>query len=59
MPNLARQIDDEAAESDALKAAVATARADRRGVPHEQMREWLLRVAEGEFGAEPPETRDL
>ncbi|QCN94002.1 hypothetical protein D3093_01235 [Azospirillum argentinense] len=59
MPNLDRQIDDEVAESDALKAAIAKARADRRGVPHEQMREWLLRVAEGEFGAEPPETRDL
>jgi len=59
MPNRARQIDDEAAESEALKAAVAKARADRRGVSHEQMREWLLRVAKGEFGAEPPEARDL
>ncbi len=59
MPNLARQIDDETAEAVALEAAVAEARVDRRGVPHDQMRAWLLQVADGHFGAEPPEARDL
>ena len=59
MPNLARQIDDESAEAEALEAAVAEARADRRGVAHEDMRAWLLKIAEGDFDTEPPEARPL
>lgn len=37
--------DDDPAETAALAAAVANARADTRRVPHEQVREWLLRLA--------------
>jgi hypothetical protein len=52
-------IDDDAAEAAAVAAAVAEARTDRRGVSHEDMRAWLLRIAAGEFMAEPPALRDL
>lgn len=55
----ARHIDDDNAEAEALEAAVAQARADRRGVSHDEMRAWLLRVAEGDFDAAPPEARSL
>ena len=47
--------DEDAAELQALAAAVAEARADRRGVPHEIVREWLMRIANGEFDVPPPE----
>ncbi len=51
-------LDDEAeAETRALAAAVAVAEADPRRVPHEDVRAWLLRLAAGEFDAEPPESR--
>jgi hypothetical protein len=50
-------IDDEKAETAALAAAVAHARADRRSVAHEDVRAWLLRLAEGDFTAEPPAPR--
>ena len=49
--------DDDAAETAALAAAVAHARADTRRVPHEDVREWLLRLAAGDFTAEPPQPR--
>ena len=49
--------DDEAAELVALTAAVDAARADRRGVPHAEMRAWLLEIAAGNFDAPPPEPR--
>jgi hypothetical protein len=48
--------DDEAA---ARKAAIAKSRADPREVPHEEMRAWLLRIAEGDFEAPPPIPRIL
>lgn len=48
-------IDDDAAEAAALAAAVAAARMDPRVIPHEQMRAWLLRIAAGDFSAEPPD----
>lgn len=51
------EIDDDAAETAALAAAVAHARADQRRVPHEDVREWLLRLASGDFTAEPPQPR--
>jgi len=51
-------IDDEA-ETAALFAAVEEARADRREVPHEEMRAWLLEIAAGNFDAPPPEPRLL
>lgn len=49
--------DDEAAEVAALAAAVAASDADPRTVPHEEVREWLLRLAAGEFDAPPPDPR--
>lgn len=52
-------IDDDMAEAHALAAAVAEARADPRGVPHEEMRAWLLKITSGDFTAEPPEPRLL
>jgi hypothetical protein len=52
-------LDDEAAETAALVAAVAEARADPRAVPHDEMRAWLLRIAAGELDAPPPEPRHL
>jgi len=48
--------DDEAeAEARALAAAVAVAEADPWRVPHAEVRAWLLRLANGEFDASPPE----
>jgi len=47
-------LNDDDAETAALIAAVEKARADRRGVPHEEVRAWLLRIADGDFSAEPP-----
>ena len=61
MKNAARhpEIDDDAAEIAALEAAVAEARDDPREIPHAEMREWLLKIAAGEFDATPPEPRLL
>jgi hypothetical protein len=50
-------IDDDEAEVAALKAAIAKCRADPREVPHEEMRAWLLKIAEGDFSAPPPTPR--
>ena len=52
-------LDDDAAETAALAAAVAEARADCRTVPHEEMRAWLLEIVAGDFDAPPPEPRLL
>lgn len=52
-------LDDEAAELAALTAAVEKARANKRGIPHAEMREWLLELAAGNFDAPPPVARDL
>jgi len=46
--------DEDAAEAQALAAAIAVAEADPRRVPHEDVRAWLMRLAEGEFDAPPP-----
>lgn len=51
--------DDEAAELAALSVAVENARADKRGIPHEEMRVWLLEIAAGDFDAPPPAAHDL
>jgi hypothetical protein len=51
--------DDEAAELAALQAAVAKAQADPRRIPHEEVRAWLLRLAEGDFDAPRPTARLL
>ena len=42
-----------------LARAIAEARRDRRAVPHEEMREWFLRLEAGEFDAPPPVPRLL
>jgi hypothetical protein len=49
--------DEDAAEAKALAAAVAESDADPRTVPHEEVRTWLLRIANGEFDAPPPDPR--
>lgn len=48
-------IDDDEAERQALAAAIAESDADPRTVPHEEVRAWLQRLANGEFDAPPPE----
>jgi predicted transcriptional regulator len=50
-------IDDEAAETAALAEAVAQAWADRRSIPHSEVRAWLLEIAAGNFGARQPSAR--
>lgn len=59
MIDTATRIDDdeEAAELQALAAAITDSDADRRAVPHQEVRAWLLRIASGEFDASPPEAR--
>lgn len=47
--------DEAAAEARALAAAIAESDADPRTVSHERVRLWLLRLANGEFDAPPPE----
>jgi hypothetical protein len=47
--------DEDAAETALLAAAVAVARASELKVPHEEMQAWLLKLAEGDFAATPPE----
>jgi hypothetical protein len=58
-PHLPDIEDDEAAELAALAKAVEEARADPRGIPHAEMRAWLLEIAAGNFDAPPPEPRLL
>ncbi len=50
-------IEDDRLEDEALAAAIAASDADPRSVPHAEVRQWLLRVASGEFDAVPPEAR--
>lgn len=57
MPDPLIRNNDAEAEVRALAAAIADLDADPRTVPHEEVRAWLLRLAEGEFGAPPPEPR--
>lgn len=49
--------DEDAAEAQALAAAIAESDADPRSAPHEEVRAWLLRIAKGEFDAPPPKPR--
>jgi hypothetical protein len=49
--------DEDAAEAQALAAAIAESDADPRTAPHEDVRAWLLRLANGESDAPPPEPR--
>lgn len=49
---------DTEAERRLLEAAVAEAEADPRYVTHEDMRAWLLRLAQGDFDAPPPDLRE-
>jgi hypothetical protein len=50
--------DDEVeAEARALATAIAESDRDPRTVPHEEVRAWLLRLAQGEFEVPPPEPR--
>lgn len=48
---------EDADETQALAAAIAESDADPRTAPHEEVRAWLLRLAEGDFDAPPPEPR--
>jgi hypothetical protein len=59
VPQGPTELDDTEAEAVALRAAVDAARADPRAVPHAEMREWLLRIAAGDFAAEPSIPRTL
>jgi hypothetical protein len=47
--------EDDEAEAVAPAAAIAESDAGPRGVPHEDVRAWLLRLAQGDFDAPPPE----
>lgn len=47
--------DEDAAEASALAASIADSDADPRTAPHDQVRAWLLRIANGEFDAPPPD----
>jgi Fe-S-cluster formation regulator IscX/YfhJ len=49
--------DEDAAETQALAAAISESDADPRTVPHQDVRVWLLRLANGEFDSLPPEPR--
>jgi hypothetical protein len=51
--------DDDAAELTALAAAVKKSRINEGGVPHTEMREWLLQIAAGNFDADPPVARKV
>ncbi len=47
--------DEDAAGGQALAAAIAESAADPHTAPHDEVRFWLLRLANGEFDALPPE----
>jgi hypothetical protein len=59
MTNPAPLIEDDEAEAEAraLAAAIAESDADPRTAPHEEVRAWLLRLAQVEFDAPAPEPR--
>lgn len=48
---------EETGETRALAAAIAKSDADPRTATHDEVRAWLLRLAEGEFDAPAPEPR--
>jgi len=50
-------IEEEKAEALVLAAAIARSDADPRTTPHDTVRAWLLRLADGDFEAPPPEPR--
>jgi hypothetical protein len=47
--------DEDIAGIKALAASVAQSDADPRSAPHEEVRAWVLRIANGKFDAPPPE----
>lgn len=53
-PGLSIEDDDDTAETCALATAIAESDADPRTAPHDEVRAWLLRLAQGEFDAPPP-----
>jgi hypothetical protein len=50
-------VDETEAEARALSAAIASAEADPRRIPHSEVRAWLLRLTDGGFDAPPPQPR--
>ncbi len=42
-------------DNEDLAEAIAESDADPRTAPHEEVRAWLLRLANGEFNVPPPE----
>jgi hypothetical protein len=54
-PQPLMQDQEAAAEARALAEAIAESDADPRSVPHDQVRAWLLKLAQGEFDAPPPQ----
>ena len=52
-----RAVQDHKTEAGALAAALAVAEADPLRVQHEDVRAWLLRLANGELDAAPPTPR--
>jgi len=50
-------IEEDEAEALALAAAIAQSDADPRTAPHDEVRAWLLRLADGDFEAPSPEPR--
>jgi hypothetical protein len=50
-------MDEDATEAEALAAAIAESDADPRNASHEDVRAWLLRIANGELDAPPPTPR--
>ncbi len=59
VPSPLQEFDEEAAELAALTTAVNKSRANKLGVPHTEMREWLLEIAAGNFDTKPPVSRKL
>jgi Fe-S-cluster formation regulator IscX/YfhJ len=49
--------DEAAAEARALASAIAESDADPRTVAHAEVRQWLQRLANGNFEAPPPKPR--
>jgi hypothetical protein len=57
MTNSEPLMDEDATQAEALVTAIAESDADPRNAPHEDVRAWLLRIANGEFDAPPPKSR--
>ena len=57
MTEVATPIEDEEAEARLMAAAAAESDSDPRIAPHDEVRAWLLRLAQGEFDAPPPVAR--